>query len=491
MRGRPYLLSALLALLLPDQAWLVLLASTAALGCIEKSGPVLTTPPTPAPPEPVSPLPSAEQLAWQAQELTAFFHFGINTFTGREIGDGKDSPTLFDPASLDAAQWITALGTGRFRQAMLTAKHHDGFCLWPTKCTSYSVAASPFRGGQGDVVREFVDAARQGGVRVGLALSPLDYHEPSYGTPAYETVFKCQLSELLTEYGSIDEIWLWTRPSAPNFDWVAIGELVHELQPQTLLNIADSTPTPGTDIRSIGKNVLGDPTLSDQSSVQIPSGGASAVWMPAEAVYSIRPAWFWHAADDSRVQTTAQLLSLYIDSVGRNSVLRLNIPPNTQGLLADPDVASLSQLSAAVDELYRTNLAAGRSATADSVFGTGPTYSAMSAVDGKLDSFWAAAVGATSGRLEVDLGGPQSFDLLSIQEPIALGERVTQYHIEARTAGTWTTIASATTIGERNLLRVSTVTADRVALVLTAVRGAPAIAELGVYQSLSDAGVAP
>ena len=168
-----------------------------------RTGPVLSGIPSPAP---VLPVPSAAQLAWETEERSAFLHFGMNTFTNKEIGDGTDSPTLFNPTALDASQWITTLRGAGFRQAMLTAKHADGFCLWQTKCTSYSVAASPFRGGQGDVVREFVDAAREGNLRVALALSPLDYHEPTYGTPAYAAVFECQLTELLTNYGAVDEI---------------------------------------------------------------------------------------------------------------------------------------------------------------------------------------------------------------------------------------------------------------------------------------------
>ena len=344
----------------------------------------------------------------------------------------------------------------------------------------------PVQGGQGDVVRQFVDAAREGNVRVGLALSPLDRHEPTYGTPAYVAVFECQLTELLTNYGAIDEIWLWQTPSAPNLDWTAIHDLVHRLQPQALLEIANLPPTTANDVRSVGEALAGSPSPTDQSSLQQPSDVSAAVsWIPAEAVYSIRPSWFWHAAEDSQVKTGDELLSLYVDTVGRNSLLRLNVPPNTAGLLADPDVAALTQLGAAIGALYRTNVAAGQSADADSVFEGAPAFAAASAVDGKPDTFWAAAEGERTGRLEVAFLSPRAFDLISIQEPIALGERTTEHHLEARVNGAWTTIASGTTIGERKLHRISAVTADRVALVITEARGAPAISELGIFDTAS------
>jgi alpha-L-fucosidase len=471
---------------LKQSSRLLLPVAVAAIGCLEKTGPVLGPPSSVPLPDAVAPVPSPAQVAWRTQEMAAFLHFGMNTFTNKEQGDGSESPALFNPAAFDARQWITALRNGGFREALLTAKHHDGFCLWPTKCTTYSVAASPFRGGQGDVVREFVDAAHEGNVRVALALSPLDRHDPSYGTPAYLSVFECQLTELLTNYGAVDEIWLWQAPGAPTFDWAAIRDFVRGLQPQTLVEFSNAAPMAASDVRSIGRGGAGDQTAppADQSSVQSPGGVAgTTAYIPAEAVYSIRPGWFWHAAEDGQVQTVAQLVGLYLDTVGRNSLLRLNVPPDTRGLLPDPDVAALNQLGPAIAALYRTNVAAGQAATADSVFQDLPSYAAASAVDGRVETFWAAAAGQTSARLEINLGGSRSFDLISIQEPIALGERATQHHVEARSNGVWMTIATGTAIGARKLHRMSPVTADRVALVITEARGAPAVTELGIYDS--------
>lgn len=442
-------------------------------------------------PDAVGPVPSPAQVAWQTREVAAFLHFGMNTFTDKEQGDGSESPSLFNPTAFDARQWITTLRNAGVQNALLSVKHHDGFCLWPTKCTTYSVAASPFEGGQGDVVRRFVDAAREGNVRVAFALSPLDRHDPSYGTPAYLSVFECQLTELLTNYGAVDEIWLWQAPGRPDFDWAAIRDLVRQLQPQTLLELANLAPMAASDVRSIG---LSSPpgasqTPSDQSSIQ--SAGGVAAYVPAEAVYSTRPSWFWHAAEDGQVKTVDDLVGLYVDTVGRNGVLRLNVPPDTRGLLPAPDVAVLNQLGPAIAALYRTNVAAGQAATADSVFENLPAYAAASAVDARTDTFWAAAAGQRSARLEVNLGRPRSFDLISVQEPIALGERTTQHHVEARVNGLWMTIATGTAIGERKLHRINPVSADGVALVITEARGAPAVTELGVYDTTGGAAASP
>jgi alpha-L-fucosidase len=471
-----------LALLLP--------ALVTAFGCVEKTGPVLGPPSTFPLPDPVAPVPSSTQVAWQEQELVAFLHFGLNTFTDKEQGDGTESPTLFNPTAFDARQWITAIRNAGMREALLTAKHHDGFCLWPTKCTDYSVAASPFEGGQGDVVRQFVDAAHEGNIRVAFAVSPLDRHEPTYGTAAYLSVLECQLAELLTNYGAVDEIWLWQAPTPSPLDWTAIRDFVRQLQPQTLVEFANAAAMPASDVRSIGLSSPGTPPPpTDQSNLQSPGGATGgASYIPAEAVYSIRPSWFWHAAEDGQVKSVNELVDLYFDTVGRNSLLRLNVPPDTRGLLADPDVAALNQLGPAIAALYRTNVAAGRAASADSVFEDLPRYTAAAAVDGRADTFWAAQAGATTARLEIDLGGRRSFDLISLQEPIALGERTTRYQIEASDNGLWTTIATGTVIGERKLFRLSAVTADRVALVISEARGAPAISELGLYDTANTGG---
>jgi alpha-L-fucosidase len=474
-----------MSLCVQSQCWLPLPALLSTWGCVEHTGPVLSDTPGIPTPDPVLPIPSADQLAWQTQELSAFLHFGIDTFTNEEQGDGTASPTLFNPIGLDATQWMATLRGAGFRQAMLTAKHHDGFCLWQTQCTDYSVAASPWLDGAGDVVEQFVDAAHQANIGVGLALSPYDRHEPTFGTPAYNAVFECQLSELLSNYGTIDEIWFWDdAETPPGFDWNGVSLLVHRLQPHALIDIGNVAAAAGADVRSVG-GALSAPVPADQTSVgaSLDDTTPTPIWYPAEAVSSIRPGWFWHAAEDTKLQTLSQLLDIYYDSVGRNSILRLNVPPNTQGLLANPDVAALGAYGTAIRAIYQSNVAADQPASADSVFKDSPERAASMAVDGNLDTFWAAGEGKTSARIEVDLGTGLMFNVVSIQEPIALGERTTEHHVEAKSNGVWTTIASGTTIGERKLHRVGDVTASSIALVITQARGIPAIAELGVYES--------
>jgi alpha-L-fucosidase len=465
--------------------YLPLVALLAACGCVERSGPVLSDTPGIPMPDPVLPVPTLDQLSWQREELSAFFHFGIDTFSNQEQGNGTTSPTLFNPTGLDANQWMASLRGAGFRQAMLTAKHHDGFCLWPSQCTDYSVAASPWQGGAGDVVQEFVDAAHQANIRVGLALSPLDRHDPSYGTSAYFAVFECQLTELLSNYGTVDEVWFWGDSPAPvGFDWDAVRSLVRRLQPHALIDIGNVTAAADADVRSVG-GALPIPAPVDETSVEPSSAGGSQapIWYPAEGVYSIRPGWFWHAAEDTRLRTVSQLIDAYYDSVGRNAILRLNVPPNTQGLLADPDVMELDEYGADIRAIYQSNVVANRPGSADSVFKDSPDHAASAAVDGNIDTFWAASEGKTSARLEFDLGSERTFNVLSIQEPIALGERTTQHHVEAKSNGVWSTIATGTTIGQRKLHRVGTVSASSIALVISQARGAPAIAEFGVYES--------
>jgi len=477
--------NSVISLCLQSQQWLALPAAMTAWGCVETTGPVLTDTQGIPTPEPLAPVPSSEQLTWQTQELSAFLHFGLNTFSDQEQGDGSVSPALFNPTGLDATQWMATLRSAGFRQAMLTAKHHDGFCLWQSQCTDYSVASSPWLGGKGDVVAEFVAAAHQANIRVGLALSPLDRHEPTYGTAAYQAVFECQLTELLSNYGPIDEIWFWDdTPPQPAFDWNAVRQLVQRLQPQTLVDVANVAASAGADVRSVG-SALAVPSYVEQTSVNPdPSDpNRSPIWYPAEAVYSIRPGWFWHAAEDTKLRTLSQLLDFYYGSVGLNSILRLNVPPDAQGLLAAPDVTLLDAYGAALRSIYAGNFAADQPASADSVFENAKERAASMAVDGKLDTFWAAGQGTTSARLELKLDAERTFNVVSIQEPIALGERTTQYHLDAKSNGVWTTIARGTTIGERKLHRVGDVTASGIALVITRARGVPAISELGLYES--------
>src|SRR4051794_9333800 len=307
------------------------------------------------------PRPSSSQLAWQRDELALFLHFGVNTFTDREWGDGKEDPGIFAPSALDARQWARAAKAAGFRMMMLTAKHHDGFCLWPSSVTKHTVAASPFRGGNGDVVREFVDACRAEGLKAGLYLSPWDRNSPVYGdSPRYNDFYCDQLTELLTRYGAISEVWFdGANGEGPNgrrqqYDWPRFFGLVRKLQPNAVM-FSDVGP----DVRWCGNEngTAGDPNWStiDPNAVPYPGADvpkvgeilqhgdpAGSVWRPAEVDVSIRPGWFYHPAEDDRVRSVDNLLDLYFSSVGRNGKLLLNVPPTREGLLHPTDVARLT-----------------------------------------------------------------------------------------------------------------------------------------------------
>ena len=433
------------------------------------------------PPAPVHPVPTPQQAAWQRLEMTMFHHVGVNTFTDREWGDGKENPAIFNPEGLDARQWVRAAKDAGFGLMILTAKHHDGFCLWPSKLTDHGVRSSPWKGGKGDVVREFVDACRAADMKIGLYLSPWDRHEKTYGSDDYNAHFKGQLTELLTQYGTIDELWFdGACGEGPNgrkqvYDWAGYYGVIRRLMPKAVIAIC------GPDIRWVGNE--SGVARPGESSVQ--KRGNDLVWYPAECDVSIRPGWFYHKGEDGRVKPLDHLLDIYYKSVGRNSVLLLNVPPDRRGLFADADLARLREFRAAVDAILGTSLAAGRPAKADAV--RGEAYSAARALDGKLGTYWAVPDGAASGWIEVDLGEPREFNVVNVQEPIELGERSKKYSVQVERDGAWAVVGRGTVIGHRNLLRIPRVTARRVRLAVEEARGCPAISEFGLYFSPRDA----
>ena len=434
----------------------------------------------------VLPLPTPAQVAYQRTELTAFMHFGLQTFDGSEYGDtSQDTPALFNPTNLDATQWVSALKNAGFRQAMLVAKHSTGFCLWPSAYTDYSVKNSPWKDGQGDVVKEFTDATRAAGMRVGLYLSPWDEHYPS-SSADYEPYFRNQLTELLGNYGAVYEVVLDGFQAPTSLDWTGIAELAKQLQPNVLVFVGPEIATTGADLRYIG-NQSGRAPRSTSAIGTVPNGGPSNVWYPAEAPVSVRGAnWFWHP--NNSVMSLGDLQSIYFTSVGMNTTLLLNVPPATSGQFDTPDVNLLQQFGIWYSSLYQTNLVQGQPATADSTWANAG-FEAAKAVDGDVCTYWAAASGATSARLEVAPASAITFSVISIREPIELGERVTSYHVEIKRNGTWNRSPSdasgvtmeGTVIGQRQLWQLGSTTAEAVALVIDSARDVPAIAEFGVH----------
>ncbi len=395
---------------------------------------------------PRRPRPTADQLDWQREERALFLHFGINTFTDREWGDGQEDPAIFNPASLEPRQWAHEAGAAGFRSLILTAKHHDGFCLWPTRTTRHSVAASHWRGGHGDVVREFVEACRAEGLKAGLYVSPWDRHEPSYGdSPRYNAFYADQLTELLSNYGPISEVWFdGANGEGPDgrkqtYDWPRVWALVRTLQPHAVM-FSDAGP----DIRWIGneQGVAGDPNWSMVDPAVVPVPGttgraatmmlqhgdpAGTVWRPGETDVSIRPGWFHHESETARVRTVDNLVDLYFTSVGRNSKLLLNVPPARSGRLDDVDVGRLSEMQDRLTSLFGDDVTRGRR------------------------PIWRADKGRH--HVDIDLGAPRDVSLADLREDITRGQWVSHYLIEGAVTDDWRPLAEGTTIGYRRLDR--------------------------------------
>jgi alpha-L-fucosidase len=457
-----------------------------------------------APPAPFGPAPTERQLRWHEMEFYGFLHFTVNTFTDKEWGGGDEDEKVFDPTDFDADQIIGALKEAGMKGAILTAKHHDGFCLWPSKFTEHSVKGSPWKDGKGDVVREVSDACRRQGLRFGVYLSPWDRNHRDYGRPAYIEYYRNQLRELLTGYGEVFTVWFdganggdgyyggarETRKidNRVYYDWPSTWKVVRDLQPMAVM-FSDAGP----DFRWVGNEggIAGDPCWTTLNAAGRVPGGSSAGlnsgerpgthWIPAECDVSIRPGWFYHPAEDGKVKTARELLHIYYSSVGRGACLNLNVPPDRRGRIHPNDIRSLQEMRRILDRTFAEDLARGAKATASSERGDGGTHAAGSAVDGRRDTFWLAADGATAADLVLDLGRPVTFNVASIREHLPLGQRVDEFSIETWKDGGWVEWARGTSIGNLRLLRKEAVTTGKVRLRVLKAAAPPAICEFGLH----------
>ena len=428
-------------------------------------------------------VPTPQQLEWQQMEFTAFLHFGMNTFTGNEWGHGTDSPELFNPSELDCEQWVKALKEGGFKMALLTAKHHDGFCLWPTATTEYSVKNSPWKDGKGDVVRELRDACEKYGMKFGVYLSPWDRNAVSYGdSPAYNKFFIEQLTELLTNYGEVHEVWFdGACGEGPNgkkqeYDWTAILAKIRELQPKAVTAIM------GDDVRWVGNEgglgretewsatviapgsythkkeankVLGLEEMSkDLGSRELVAKAQEAYWYPSEVDVSIRPGWFYHAEQDEQVRSLANLVNIYYRSVGCNSVLLLNIPPDRRGLIHEVDVQRIKELSDYIGKTFATNHVENGA------------------------QMWKAEVGQSK---EYNVKPGAMVNTFLIQEDIAQGQRVEDFLVEVYSNGAWQYATEGTTVGYKRLLRFSDCQPEKIRVTLRGARATANISNVGLY----------
>jgi alpha-L-fucosidase len=462
------------------------------------------------PPAPYGPVPSARQLRWHERELYGFLHFTVNTFTDKEWGYGDEPESVFDPTEFDADQIVGAAKAGGLTALILTAKHHDGFCLWPSKLTEHSVKKSPWRNGKGDVVREIADACRRQGLAFGIYLSPWDRNHPDYGRPAYLEYYRGQLRELMTTYGPISEVWFdganggdgyyggaretRTIDRRTYYDWPRTWQLVRDLQPHAVM-FSDGGP----DVRWVGneKGIAGDPSWETLNRADFAPGEADEArlnrgdrpgtdWLPPECDVSIRPGWFYHPSEDDKVKTPQDLLDLYFKSVGRGASLLLNVPPDRRGRIHPNDEQSLRRFQRLLDATFGTDLARGARATASNVRGGDGRFGAANVVDGKRDTYWSTDDAVQTPELVLDLGRPVTFNVVGLREHLPLGQRIEAWALDAWSGGAWREFAKGTSIGSRRLWRGAEVTTDRVRLRITKSPVCPALSELGLYREPAE-----
>ncbi len=457
-------------------------------------------------------VPTKQQYEWQKLEFIAFAHFGMNTFTNNEWGAGKEDEKLFNPSSLDARQWARVYKKAGMKLAILTVKHHGGFCLWPSKYTEHSVKNSLWKNGKGDVVKEFVNACREYGLNVGLYLSPWDRNNPDYGdSPKYNEYFCNQLRELLTNYGEITEVWFdGANVEGPNgkkqvYDWQAYYKVIRELQPNAVIfGMAPDIRWVGTesgygretewnvipiDLSKLNetsaasmknpldkiyqpKDLMGD-DLGGREKIKTANG---LFWYPAETDVSIRPGWFYRASEDTVVKSPEKLVDIYFSSVGRNSVLLLNVPPDKRGLISDYDIKSLTGMKKILDKTFKNNLVVDAKIKS---FGMKKVF-AKNLLNN--NTYWTTDSTKTDAELEFTLSGTKTFDVVMLQEEIRVGQRIEKFHLEYWDGKNWNNFVDGTTVGYKRLLHFQPVKTNRVKLVIEQSRSNPIFANFGLFK---------
>jgi alpha-L-fucosidase len=456
-------------------------------------------------PSALGPVPTENQMRWQEMEYYAFIHFSLNTYTDQSWGSGNEDVSLFNPTELDARQWARICKEAGMKGIIVTAKHHCGFCLWPSKYTEYSVKNAPWKNGKGDVIRELADACKEYGLKLGIYLSPWDRNSADYGKPEYITYFRNQLTELLTNYGDIFEVWYDGANGGTGYygganenrkidrttyyDWKNTYKLVRKLQPNIVIwNDGGDR----ADLRWVGTEGgwVGETNWSLLNATgEVPfemlhhgvENGDS--WVPAEVNTSIRPEWFYHPGEDSKVKTLPQLMDTYYNSVGRNGTFLLNFPIMPNGLIHPNDEKAALDLAAAVKEAFAENLVKNAKAEASNTRGNSRRFGASKAIDETNDTYWATDDEVKTASLTIDFGAPTTFNRFMAQEYIRLGQRVKAFTIEAFVDGNWKELAKATTIGYKRILRFPKITATKLRFNITDSKACPVISNVGIFNA--------
>jgi len=456
-------------------------------------------------PTPCGPLPTENQYNWQEMESYAFIHFSLNTYTDQSWGFGNEDVKLFNPKESDCRQWARICKEAGLKGIIITAKHHCGFCLWPSKYTEYSVKNSPWKNGKGDMIREMADACKEFGLKLGIYLSPWDRNNPSYGKPEYITYFRNQLTELLTNYGPIFEVWFdganggngyygganETRmiDRTTYYDWKNTYKLIHTLQPNCVIwndgGDRGDLRWVGTEEGFVGEtnwsllNATGDVPWN-MLHYGVENGNA---WVPAEVNTSIRPEWFYHPNEDNKVKSVSQLMDLYFNSIGRNGSMLLNFPIMPNGLIHANDEKAAIEFGKAIKESFAVDLARKSTAVASNVRGHSKAFDASKAIDGNKNTYWATDDSITKASLTIDFGKPTLFNRFLVQENIRLGQRVKAFTVEVLTNGAWKELAKATTIGYKRILRFPSVKATKLRITITDAKSCPIISTIGIYNA--------
>jgi len=456
-------------------------------------------------PAPCGPVPNENQMRWQEMEYYSFVHFSLNTYTDQSWGFGNEDIKLFNPEKADCRQWARICKEAGMKGIIITAKHHCGFCLWPSKYTEYSVKNAPWKNGKGDMVREMADACKEYGLKLGIYLSPWDRNSKDYGKPEYITYFRNQLTELLTNYGEIFEVWFdganggdgyygganETRKidRSTYYDWKNTYAMIRKLQPNIV--IWNDGGERG-DLRWVGteEGYVGETNwslLNATGEVEwgmlhfgLESGNA---WVPAEVNTSIRPEWFYHPSEDAKVKTVSKLMDTYYNSIGHNGSLLLNFPIMPNGLIHPNDEKAALEFAKAVKESFAVNLAEKMKAEASNVRGNKKEFRAAMAVDNNKETYWATDENVTKAILTIDLGKPTLFNRFMAQEYIRLGQRVKSFTVEALVDENWREVAKATTIGYKRIIRFPSVKATKVRFSITDSKSCPVISNIRVYNA--------
>ncbi|MEQ1587877.1 MAG: alpha-L-fucosidase [Cyclobacteriaceae bacterium] len=468
------------------------------IGCVNKETP---------PPAPLLPVPDENQLAWHEMEMNAFVHFTTNTFTGKEWGYGDESPSIFNPTAYDADQWVRTFKEAGFKGVILTCKHHDGFCLWPSKYTEHSVKNSPWRNGVGDVVRDVMQACKKYELKFGVYLSPWDRNHGDYGTSAYLEYYRNQLKELFTNYGPVFEMWFdganggdgyyggkrekRSIQGSTYYDWPTTLQLVRDMEP-SILFFSDAGPG----VRWVGNEsgVAGETNWNTITPDTLYAGKAGIEkllnegsengthWIPAEVDVSIRKGWFYHAEEDTLVKTPQQLFDIYLTSVGRGSTLLLNVPPDRRGLVHEKDVASLRGFRELLDSEFSNNLVKGKSVFADNLRGNSDQYHANNITDGDKNTYWTTDDEIKSSNLEIYFDSVKTVKYVIIQEYIPLGQRVKSFTISILQDETWEPIYNSTTIGYKRIVKIDQpLNANGIRITIDDAKACPVISNVEVY----------